>query len=103
MKWVSLMLLEHVQMLKGMWQETKKIEKPNIEKQQLQEFDELVCEAMGNHWPLRFDYFYDGRVLQMTGYVYDYDDFNGKFYIETQQGDRCKLDLHDITGVQQLK
>lgn len=102
-KWVSLMLPEHVKMLKEMWRETEKIQRPKIDSQQYQEFDELVCEAMGFHWPLQFDYFHNGRILKVSGYVHYYDETKGKFYIESLQGKRCTLNLQDVTGVQQLE
>lgn len=99
-KWVSLMLPEHVKMLKDMWAETEKIEKPEIDEQQFKEFDDKICEAMGFHWPLQFSFYRQGHIQKISGYVHYYQETQRKLHIEALEGEKVTLHLHDITDVE---
>lgn len=56
-KWVSLMLPEHVEMIKQLWAEDDYKEKPILSEQQLEENEVILQEALNNHLPVEIEYF----------------------------------------------
>ncbi|MDQ0231876.1 YolD-like family protein [Metabacillus malikii] len=72
-KWTSMMLPEHVELLRE-WSETDNYqEKPELDEQQLEQFNELICLAMEEHHELKFTYYKDHYQHTCTGYVHYID------------------------------
>ena len=102
MKWTSMMLPEHVKLLRY-WSETDSYqEKPELDEQQLEQFNEAICRAMEEHTELTFTYYKDHFHHTCSGYVHFVDPIEHVLRIVNEQsGQRIQLPLQAIVDVKQ--
>lgn len=55
-KWTSLMLPEHVEMIKQVWKEDERIEKPILDEQKMEEIDIALHLAMKDDLTIKIQY-----------------------------------------------
>ncbi|MGP4070662.1 YolD-like family protein [Halobacillus sp. B29] len=55
-KWTSLMLPEHVEMVKQVWKEDERIEKPILDEQQMEEMGFKLQRAVSDGLPIQIRY-----------------------------------------------
>jgi len=96
MKWVSLMLPEHVEMLKEVFVERK--EKPILDEQKMIEMDRILKHALEHQVAIAMTYFHDGDFLTLRGKLAKIDQWKG--YIVLQNEDGHQLSLSSITDVE---
>ncbi|MEK5390230.1 YolD-like family protein [Margalitia sp. FSL K6-0131] len=72
-KWHGFFMPEHVEGLKQMWIDQKKIQKPLLDDYQVQEFEERIRFAKENKLPVTFTVYDNGLVETFTGIVYSVD------------------------------
>jgi len=97
-KWVSLMLPEHVELLKEVFVEYK--EKPSLDEQKMHEIDQALKYAVEHDVPLEMTYFYCGEYRKTTGHLQKIDQWRG--YILLKNEDGSKVSLTDIIDVKLL-
>lgn len=68
-KWNSLMLPEHVQILKEMWEEDRKESPPQLDEQALEELNEKCIEAYQEKNNITLICFKDGSFVQKQGII----------------------------------
>src|SRR5690625_6343981 len=68
-KWVSLMLPEHVRLLKEYKQDLQAIEKPIVDEQKYEEFNTIISQAIEENIYLEFTYYQKGYLKQIVGQV----------------------------------
>lgn len=67
-KWqTSFLLPEHVAGIKQFAEESKKVSKPELDEQQLEEFERTICEAMEYNQSLTFVYWKNGFYETVVG------------------------------------
>ncbi len=64
-KWTSLMLPEHVQMVKKIWEEDEKLEKPVLDAQELEEINFVLHQALYDDLTLHIEYYEDGYMYEV--------------------------------------
>ncbi|KGP93067.1 hypothetical protein N780_12140 [Pontibacillus chungwhensis BH030062] len=69
MKWTSLMLPEHVEMMKKMWEEDGKLPPPSLDEQALSELNEACLEAHENQALVRITVYSKGELKQLEGKI----------------------------------
>ncbi|QSS98397.1 YolD-like family protein [Pontibacillus sp. ALD_SL1] len=69
MKWTSLMLPEHVEMMKKMWEEDGKLPPPSLEEQALSELNDACIEAHENQAVVRIKVYSNGELKQLEGTI----------------------------------
>ncbi|MGM7721289.1 YolD-like family protein [Metabacillus sp. Hm71] len=101
-KWTSMMLPEHVKLLRD-WSEADTYqEKPELDEQQLEQFNEIICLAMEEHMELIFTYYQDRFHQKCSGYVHYIDPIAHTLQIvDEQSGQRFKLPFAAIVDVKQ--
>jgi hypothetical protein len=73
-KWTSLMLPEHVKMLRNYINEKYyDIPEPALDEQQMEEMSLLVLESMEFYFPLQFTLYKHKRLAPLAGYVHFVD------------------------------
>lgn len=72
-KWTSIMLPEHVQMLKEMWEETEKIEKPLLDPQELEQMNKKIEQAYQENLQISLSVYEDGFIKEVKGIITDID------------------------------
>lgn len=95
-KWVSLMLPEHVEMLQEVFVEYK--EKPILDEQKMVEIDQTLKHALQHRSSIEMTYFYSGEYRTVIGRLAKIDQWKG--YILLQNEDGQKISLTDIIDVQ---
>ena len=80
-KWTAMMLPEHVVILRELVEEQKKVPKPILDEQQLEEFEHIICEAMEHDLALTFVYWESGAYCTAIGNVKYMDAQNRKLRI----------------------
>ncbi|WP_186577746.1 YolD-like family protein [Aquibacillus kalidii] len=68
-KWTSLMLPEHVEMLKNLWKEDKKTKKPLLDEQQLEEMNRVMQEANSYQTSICITFYNRGFYEEVTGTI----------------------------------
>ncbi|NPC93181.1 YolD-like family protein [Bacillus sp. WMMC1349] len=99
-KWVSMMLPEHVKLLREYQESLDKVEKPVLDEQKYQEFDEVICEAMENNRPLQFTYFQKGELKKLTGCIHYVDVLQRELRILSDTSQTFILKLDDMVDIE---
>jgi hypothetical protein len=77
-KWTSLMLPEHVKMLREWAKEDQYKVKPQLDEQQLEELNETICYAMEAGDELAITSYSNNDYEVLVGRIHYYDDFEKK-------------------------
>lgn len=97
-KWVSLMLPEHIEMLKEVFIE--KSERPILDEQKMMEIDQTLKSAFANKLEVGIAYFKEGNVLRAAGKLAKIDYWQGYIVLLNEHGSRILLS--DVTDVELL-
>jgi len=98
-KWVSLMLPEHVKMLREYNANYNKIPKPSLDEQKDEQFNEIVSEAMEMNNTLEFAYYFQGDIRQYIGNIHYFDVLKNELRIIDQRAEKHFLKLENIMGI----
>lgn len=98
-KWVSMMLPEHVKLLREYNESLDKIEKPVLDEQKYEEFNEVVCGAMEEKFTLQFTYYQKGEMKQLVGNIHYVDYLKGELHIIDNLDEKQILKLEDIIEI----
>ncbi|MCF6137690.1 YolD-like family protein [Pseudalkalibacillus berkeleyi] len=101
-KWTSMMLPEHVKLLRD-WKEEERIwNRPELDEQKLEEMNEIINEAMAHNQTLSFVYFEDYDYKILIGNIHYADSFRKELRIVDEFGDRLDLKLQNILDIRYL-
>ncbi|MDQ0213775.1 hypothetical protein J2S13_000169 [Oikeobacillus pervagus] len=98
-KWVSMMLPEHVKLLREYNESLNKIKKPVLDEQKYEEFNIVVCEAMEENTTLQFTYYQKGESKKLIGHIHDVNLLKNELRIIDSFGQKHSLKLEDIIGI----
>lgn len=99
-KWVSLMLPEHVKMLRK-WHEEINNDwtKPILNEDQLEEMNRQLENAIANHLSLTFTVASLTHPIQLTGKVHTYDHANRKLKIQVHDEQIHSIRIDDVIHI----
>ena len=97
-KWTAMMLPEHVAMLRDLQYEHSKQPKPELEPQQIEEYEYIICEAMEYDEELNFRYWKNGFFEEFTGKVHFIDHVTKKLHI-TNNKDMEYIQIDSIVSI----
>ena len=72
-KWTSLMLPEHVELLKEMWQEETKLQKPEMDAQELEMMNRKLKRADHYKDTVQLSVYHNGEIVTITGKIKQID------------------------------
>ncbi|MDP4550872.1 YolD-like family protein [Alkalihalobacillus macyae] len=99
-KWLGFFMTEHNGMLKQFREEEqKRIPKPDVDPQQFDEFERIICEAMAENLALRFTYWIDYRIEDVIGSVHYIDNYANQFRIVCGNDEVIRLDIARVVDV----
>ncbi|MEN2766231.1 YolD-like family protein [Ornithinibacillus xuwenensis] len=75
-KWTSLMLPEHVELLKNIWKEDKKVRRPALDEQELEILNQFIIEAYQEKQTITINYYQDGQMHNTSGIIKKLDPLN---------------------------
>src|SRR5690625_4823432 len=93
-KWTSLMLPEHIEMLKEVWEEERRESKPIVDEQQLIENEYILNAALKGDHKVKIEYFADHRKQTIEGNIEYIESLNKSLII-----DGVKIELDNILNV----
>lgn len=94
MKWTSIMLPEHVEALKKLWEEQNYKEMPILDEHQIAENNLSLQEALENDLQVSIKYFADHDHKIATGHLLYIDALNKRLFI-----DDVEIKLHNLIEV----
>ncbi|KIL46141.1 YolD-like family protein [Jeotgalibacillus campisalis] len=103
-KWASAMMLP--ELAKGLAEakaEYNRIEKPVLDEQMLMEFEFTINQAIQHNLLLKVDYFINGQIQSVEGYVLYIDYHSRKYRFETKNGDPYEFSNNDLVAVNALQ
>ncbi|PLR68024.1 MULTISPECIES: YolD-like family protein [Bacillaceae] len=98
-KWTSMMLPEHVKILRELEIEQGYAVKPVMDEQQLEHFNELISLAMEENRELAFTYYENHDFHVREGHVHYVDPIRGSIRIIDSEETRFDLPLDKITDI----
>lgn len=102
-KWTSLMLPEHVKMLRHYFhEEYHDVPEPVMDEQKLEEMNGLIMESMENSFPLSFTVYENKRLLTLNGSVQYMDQVNHLLRVIDEDGRIHKLPFASLKDVKRL-
>jgi hypothetical protein len=95
-KWTSLMLPEHVEMLRKFAEEYYHVDKPLVDEFELEEFDERIAYAKEYRIPVKFTVWQAGVLIEETGRVKSVDPITKQ--VRLTEG--ARLNMADVVAVE---
>lgn len=89
MKWVSLMLPEHVELLKNVFAERQ--EKPILDEQKRIELDQKLKYSLKHQIDIAITYFKHGEYVTLHGKIEQIDQWKGYIFLSNGEGDFIPL------------
>lgn len=99
-KWTAMMLPEHVELLRQWAKEDSHQEKPELDEQRLEEFNQLLNRSFNEKKELIFTYYKHHTFHKMKGYVIDINTFSGWIRI-LGENEQKELKLDTIIDIQE--
>lgn len=100
LKWQPFLLPEHRDRLKELKNEEQKIEMPVLDQQQLEEFNQVICDAMAFNQPLEITYYQNGKMKQVICHVHYIDTHLHELRTLDQSHYVCMIKMDKIIDVQ---
>ncbi|HLR54912.1 MAG TPA: YolD-like family protein [Pseudogracilibacillus sp.] len=95
MKWVSLMLPEHVALLKGVFEERQ--EKPFLDEQKQMEIDQKLKDSVAFQLEVTITYYKNSGCTTLRGKIEHINQWKGYIVVSNGEGDFIPLkDIVDI-------
>lgn len=99
-KWNSMMLPEHVKLLKEYNENLKKVEKPTLDEQKYEEFNEVIYQAVEGNMTLEFTYYQKGEIKKCVGQINQINNLNREIHISSKARANQILKLNDILEIE---
>lgn len=98
-KWTSMMLPEHVKLLRDWAKEDAFEKQPELDEQKLEQMNEVICDAMAYGSELSITYFDQTRHYTIRGLIHYVDEIKQKLRIVTVNGHVQHVLIGSITEV----
>ncbi|WP_164668813.1 YolD-like family protein [Virgibacillus doumboii] len=98
-KWISLMLPEHVKLLKEMWQEDHKTARPVLDSQQIEMLNGQILEAFKSQAAVTLSYYSNGEIFNQNGIITVLDSDANNLTLWTISDTKLTIPFHDIIAV----
>lgn len=102
-KWTSLMLPEHVELLKEMWRETEKVDKPILDPQELELMNEKLIKAYQEKLEIILTVYEDGLINKCKGMITNVNVPQNQLSIDLKDDVKKLIDFNDIIAVRIIK
>lgn len=98
-KWTSMMLPEHVELLKDLWKTDDKIKKPVIDSQQMEEINYQLLNAHQENKEITITIFQQSNLIHHTGNVMKIDPLNKSMVFQLNKGNEQVIHFDQILSV----
>lgn len=97
-KWTSLMLPEHVELLKEMWQEDLDVPKPELDSQEIEIMNQRLNHAYHEKKPVWLSIYDDGDMTKVMGRIKQINTYSKTIRLDHTDGERIVF-LDDVIDV----
>ncbi|MBG9448751.1 hypothetical protein ABE67_05345 [Cytobacillus firmus] len=94
-KWTSMMLPEHVKLLRDWAKEDTYEQKRELDEQKLEYMNEILSEAMEFQKNVTLTH-YRGRNYELIGSIHYWDDLGQKLHVVDRFGEIHRISINDI-------
>lgn len=98
-KWTSLMLPEHVELLKQMWQEDNKESKPILDSQEIELINQQIMASHEQQLFIHLAFFEDSQTHLIRGKIKSLYPETKKLSFETAEHKRVELSFSSILSI----
>jgi len=95
-KWTAMMLPEHVKLLREWAEEDSYQQKPELDEQQMEEMNQLLCHALEVNQELVITYYHQKRHQLLIGTIHHYSEHNQKLHIMDKFGEPHYLTINQV-------
>lgn len=99
-KWASMMLPEHVKLLREYHRNLNKLEKPILDEHKHEEFNEIISQALTENTRLEFTYYQEGEMIKYIGNINQMDDLTKEIQITDSSGNHHRLSVNRIVEIE---
>lgn len=99
-KWVSLMLPEHVKLLRKSLLDETKIAKPILDEQEIDTLEIIVLSAIENDHPLLFSIYKEGVIKTISGKVTFIDHIQKQFRVKDNSEITHFIPFNDVINIE---
>jgi len=96
-KWTSLMLPEHVQLLKDLWEEDHNVRKPLLDSQEIEEMEKQLCNAFQSNSTVTISIYSHQKIKDYTGTIIKLA--HDGIIIRLENGEKVPLSFQQITSI----
>ncbi|GAB3055264.1 YolD-like family protein [Virgibacillus ainsalahensis] len=93
-KWTSLMMPEHIQLLNQMWKEKEYKEKPILDEQKIQDIETQLQMAIHNNLTVKVEYYANHDIHTIAGKLLKIDSMNKS--IQLNDNSRTIIPLNSV-------
>lgn len=93
------MLPEHVKLLRELAVNLEKVEKPILDEQTYEQFDQLIYEAMAENYLVHFFYYQNGKIKSFKGKVHSVDLLQRELKMIDMYANKQSLQFDYIVGM----
>ncbi|GAA0346570.1 YolD-like family protein [Bacillus carboniphilus] len=90
-KWTSMMLPEHVKLLREWAEEDKYETAREFDEQELEEMNQLLEEAILTEHPVTLTYFKNRQYKMVTGWIHKVDPYQQTLHIKSEDGENVQI------------
>ncbi|RDW22085.1 YolD-like family protein [Oceanobacillus chungangensis] len=98
-KWSSLMLPEHVELLKELWKEDEKVTKPLLDPQQIEVIHNDLMEAYRLRKYVTLSRYQNATISHLTGLITKLDQYGYEIVLQTEDHNRHRIPFQQITSL----
>lgn len=98
-KWTSLMLPEHVELLKEMWREDHVITKPVLDTQELGVLNEQLLQALEQQLTVSLSVYKNGAITEQTGIISQLDSSGNNVILQADGDRKITVSFWDILSI----
>lgn len=102
-KWVAMMLPEHVKLLRDWKKEDEFETMPELDEQQLEEMNEVIYGAIEENLTLQFTYYQEGELKKLVGNIHYVDQPKRKLRVVDNLAIRHILTLESIIYINKVE
>src|SRR5690625_306490 len=99
MKWASLMLPEHVKLLQHIWREDIKVNKPELDEQELALMNDEFMIAYEQNEQIELTIYHGGLIEKRLGIITGVNEENEKVYLQMADGNKEIISFKNILSL----
>jgi len=99
-KWTAMMLPEHVQELRELWEKDKKVPMRTIDEQKIELINYTIKNAMTANMMVKITFYEGSTYVEKLGHIREIDPYTSILSLHTPQCQNLKIQMNRIIDVE---